>query len=103
MCREQLAKVLSIAGKHAPLVPHDESRLSKLFTLVRYADNAQCVAMSLYSRRNDCDPKPSLGECKQGMRRTALDEDLGLEPGEAAHRIERLASYKTGVEQKQRI
>jgi hypothetical protein len=102
MCRKQLAKVLSIAWKGAPLVPHDKSRLSKLLSLVRYACNAQCITLSLYSRWNDCDPKPSLGKCKQSMRRTALDQDIGLEPRKTAHCVERLASYKSGVEQEQR-
>ena len=73
MCRKQFAKVLSVAWKAAPLVPHDKSRLSKLFSFMHYADNAQYITLSLHSRRNDCDPKPSLGECEQSMRCAALD------------------------------
>jgi len=46
MCRKQFAKVLSTARKHAPLVAYDKSGFSKLFSLMRYADNAQCIALS---------------------------------------------------------
>src|SRR5262245_27006302 len=100
MSSKWLAKVLGIARKTAALVPHDGERLHNRFALVPNPEGPQIITMSLHGSRNDRDPKPCLGQCEFGMLRTAFEEHVWLNSGEAADRVPLFAGCKAGVPHK---
>jgi hypothetical protein len=46
---------------------------------------------------------PGLRKRQQRLRRSALDENIGFQPREAAGRIKRFANYRTGVHEQERV
>ena len=55
---------------------------------MRNASDFQLVAVGPEYGRDDGDPLPGLGEREQRVRRAALEQNIGLEVGNTAGRIE---------------
>jgi hypothetical protein len=70
---------------------------------VCYAHDSQRVAIRLQERWNDRDPLTGLGQREQGVRRAALEQNVGLDVCETASCVEQPPNRVTGLEQKQRI
>ena len=81
---ERLAKALGIGRHWTPLVPLNGISLSNRLAAVCYADDSQCVAIRSQERRNDRYPLPGLREREQGVRRAALEQNIGLDIRETA-------------------
>ncbi len=83
-----LAKALGIGRHLAPLVPLNHKSLLKRLAPVCDADDSQRVAICSQKRGNDRDPLPGLSEREQGMRRAALEQNIGLNVCETADCVE---------------
>ena len=55
---------------------------------MRDASDSKLVAVGAEYGWDDGDPLPSLGEREQRVRRAALEQNIGLEVGNTARRIE---------------
>jgi hypothetical protein len=61
----------------------------------------QPVAIGPQHGRNNGHPLPGFGEGEQRVRRAALEQNIGLDIGKTAGRIEQPANRVTGVQQQQ--
>ena len=91
---EHLAIASRIARQRTLLVPEDNHLFAQCPAAVGYAGDTQIVATSSQLRWNDCHAMPEFSQREQGMWHVAFDEDVGLEPGKPAGRIERPAKHE---------
>src|SRR5262245_27216143 len=82
-----LAKALCIGRHWTPFVPLNGISLPNRPTPVCHADDSQCITISSQKRWNDRHALPCLRERQQGMRRAALEQNVGLDIREAASRV----------------
>ena len=100
---QKFAKILGILRKHAAAVPQHVQRNPQWSAPVRYASDAKPIAMGWQDGWHNRHPVSGLSERQQGVRSAALDENLRLEPGEAASGIERFADPEAGFQEQKRI
>src|SRR5215831_6535412 len=81
---ERLAKALGIRRHGAPFFPLDGISLSKRPATMSYAHDSQRMAIRSQQRGNDRYPLAGLGKREQGVRRVALEHNIGLDVRETA-------------------
>src|SRR5262249_11221896 len=97
--RARLAKALGIRRHGAPFFPLDGISLSKRPATMSYAHDSQRMAIRSQQRGNDRYPLAGLGKREQGVRRAALEHNIGLDVRETASCVEQSANRITRVQQ----
>ncbi len=91
MRRERCAKVLGMARHESPLVPLYDITVSQWFSPMSDSSDLQPVTIGPEYGRDNGNPLPGFSEREQCVRRAALQQNIGLEVGNTAGRIEQPA------------
>jgi hypothetical protein len=103
VCIQKFAKIPGILRKHAAAVPQRGQRELQWSAPVRYASDAKPIAMGWQDGGHNRHPVSGLGEGQEGVRGATLDENIRLEPCEAAGAIKRVADHEAGFQEQERI